>query len=258
MAYIQVEASVRTHRKFLTAGPAASWLWLCGLGYCQEGLTDGFIPAEALDYLGVPKASRLATRLVLAGLWDVCEGGGWQVHDYLRYNKSAAVVSVIKQTKREAGKAGGLASGEARREADASTTSLKQDAKHVSESAVAPREPISSRSVSTRIETSQQRPQPIISKRRLDAAFEGSRVYVPQRKHNDLVALRNHPGAETELFEWYERVSEEWATGKHAMSEPGANMLAFWDARYAEQWPATVTSPAASTRRPSWAPKVGA
>ena len=101
----------------------------------------------------------------------------------------------------------------------------------------------------------ERRPQPIIHKRRPDAAFEGPRVYVPQRKHNDFVALRNHPAAADELFTWYERISEEWATGRHAKSEPGSNMLAFWDARYAEQWPATVQTPTTAQRRPAWAVK---
>src|SRR3990167_8517795 len=129
-------------------------------------------------------------------------------------------------------------SGEARREASASTP------------AEPPREPISSRLDSTRIGSS----QPLVSRRRLDAAFEGPRVYVPQRKHNDLVALRNHPNAVNELYAWYEQVSDEWTTGSRAKDEPGANMLAFWDARYAEKWPATVTVSAPSAaRRPAWA-----
>ena len=44
MAWVRIESSVARHKKFQQAGPAASWLWLCGLLYCQEGLTDGVIP----------------------------------------------------------------------------------------------------------------------------------------------------------------------------------------------------------------------
>lgn len=108
MAYIQVEASVRTHRKFLKAGPAASWLWLCGVGYCQDGLTDGFIPYEAIDFLGIKGATarKLKVTLVAVGLWDEVPGG-WMVHDYLKSNKSAAAVAEVKAKRGSGGNLGG-------------------------------------------------------------------------------------------------------------------------------------------------------
>lgn len=109
MAYARIETSVRTHRKFLTAGPAACWLWACGLMYCQEGLTDGHIPAIALQLLGVPgkaRSERLAAALVAVGLWDKV-ADGWAVHDYLEHNKSAEDVRAIKVERRKAGSQGG-------------------------------------------------------------------------------------------------------------------------------------------------------
>lgn len=106
MAWIKIESSVARNRKFVKAGPAPSWLWVCGLAYCQEGLTDGFIPKEALMYLGVKNAVRLAGHLVTAGLWHV-EGGGWRVNDYLKHNRSAADVADVVEQKRAAGKNGG-------------------------------------------------------------------------------------------------------------------------------------------------------
>jgi hypothetical protein len=117
MIYVKVEVSVPQNGKFLQAGPAPSWLWLCGLCYCQNGLTDGFIPAVAIDHLGVKNARRLADHLVRAGLWDEVKGG-WRVHDYLKHNKSADQVRAGKEGKRAAGAIGGQASGEARRKAD--------------------------------------------------------------------------------------------------------------------------------------------
>jgi hypothetical protein len=150
MAYIQVEASVRTHKKFLKVGPAASWLWLCGVGYCQDGLTDGFIPAEALKYLGVKAPSSLKDQLVAVGLWDEAPGG-WLVHDYLQHNKSAAAVADVKHSKRAAGAAGGRASGEARREAHS-----EAGASAGAEAPIEPpREPISSHLCSTHLISSQ-------------------------------------------------------------------------------------------------------
>ena len=88
---------------------------------------------------------------------------------------------------------------------------------------------------------------PIQGRRRLDAAWEGPRVYVPQRCHSDFVALRN--GAESELFAWYAETSEAWTDGPFKASETGPDMFAFWKARYAEKWPV----PKVDKRIPEWA-----
>jgi uncharacterized protein YdaU (DUF1376 family) len=94
------------------------------------------------------------------------------------------------------------------------------------------------------------RPQPLVTRRRLDAAWEGPRVYVPQRVHTDFKALRNHPDAEPELLTWYARVSEEWTDGARRSESPGADMIRFWKARYDEEWPAAAA--ATSPRMPAW------
>lgn len=114
MAYVKVETSVRTNKKFIVAGPAPSWLWVCGLTYAQDGLTDGFIPVEAIEYLGVKNARRLAEHLVKAELWEVVQGG-WRIHDYLEHNKSAAEVAGIRGERRLSGSKGGRYSGAERR-----------------------------------------------------------------------------------------------------------------------------------------------
>jgi hypothetical protein len=117
MAWMKIETSVARHRKFIAAGPAASWLWLCGLSYCQEGSTDGFIPFDALDYLGVKSPKNLKCKLVVAGLWDEVPGG-WKIHDYLEHNRSAAHINGIREERRKNGSEGGKASGHARRSTD--------------------------------------------------------------------------------------------------------------------------------------------
>lgn len=106
MAYMAIETAVRTHKKFLAAGPAASWLWICGLGYCQDGLTDGFIPEAALNFLGVVDAAPLVRQLVQVRLWEQVEGG-WRMHDYLEHNKPAEVVREIMRKRRAGGMLGG-------------------------------------------------------------------------------------------------------------------------------------------------------
>lgn len=104
--FIKILTSVARNRKFVKAGPAPSWLWLCGVAYCQESLTDGFISDEALDFLGVKNARQLATHLVKAGLWEVTEGG-WLVHHYLEHNRSAAEVAELSGIRADNGKRGG-------------------------------------------------------------------------------------------------------------------------------------------------------
>ena len=106
MAYVKVECSVPRNRKFVKAGPGPSWLWLCGLAYCQEGHTDGFIPLEAIDYLGCRSARNLAKHLVSAGLWDAVDDG-WRVHDYLEHNRSAEQIEALREKRADGGKLGG-------------------------------------------------------------------------------------------------------------------------------------------------------
>lgn len=79
-----------SHPKFVAAGPQAGWLFVCGLCYSNEHLTDGFIPGCALAVVGpgIGHARRLAARLVEAGLWHAVEGG-WQVHGYREYQRNA-------------------------------------------------------------------------------------------------------------------------------------------------------------------------
>lgn len=84
------------------------------------------------------------------------------------------------------------------------------------------------------------RPQPLTSRRRLDAALEYSdRFYVPQRAHRDLLGL-HEPSFEPRLFQWYERVCDEWT---RANRNPGADMIKFWKARHDEEWPADSGKP---------------
>jgi hypothetical protein len=101
-----------------------------------------------------------------------------------------------------------------------------------------------------RSEKTQRARAPLIAKRRKDAAWEGQRVWVPQRLHADFIADRNTPDAETELLVWYENVADEWTTGRCKDTPTGGEMFAFWRARYVEKWPAPVKP---SKRLPAWA-----
>src|SRR4051812_18430034 len=90
MPWVRLEDGFPEHPKIVRAGPAAAWLFVCSLAYANRNLTDGFIPSAIVPRLSELKGTDgLAKRLVEAGLWEAVDGG-FQVHDYLTYQPSAA------------------------------------------------------------------------------------------------------------------------------------------------------------------------
>lgn len=234
MAWIKVESSVARNRKFVKAGPGPSWLWLCGLAYCQEGLTDGFIPSEAIDYLGVKSARHLTKHLIAAGLWDAVDGG-WQIHDYLDHNKPAFEVRRIQRERQDAGANGGKASGEARRKQVASLNEANREAaaKQTANPALT-----ATAEATAEAPTSvghRQGGAPLHTSHRTHAAC--GRICVPADLHSQFVRARHHDGADKELRDWYLAVDDEWTIGAKREANPGGNDFAFWRARFAERWP---------------------
>ncbi len=119
MAWVRISDDFYDHPKFDAAGSLGIALWMAGLAWSNRNLTDGFIPrktalrlldfedaAEAVSHAernGVtndprnnditPSVARfVAERLVKAGLWIEAEGG-FSIHGYLDYQKSAAQIT---------------------------------------------------------------------------------------------------------------------------------------------------------------------
>lgn len=68
------------------AGNGAGWLYLQGLAYAVEHLTDGWIPDYVPRRAGATEAEIEALEHV--GLWiplEVTDDGGWLVHDFADY-----------------------------------------------------------------------------------------------------------------------------------------------------------------------------
>jgi hypothetical protein len=121
VAWVRIEDVVPEHRKHLQAGPAASWLWVCGIAYCQRQLSDGFIPEAAVPLLGVPSgAKRLVELLVKAGLFERVPGG-YRIHDYHDYNERREDALDRKAKSSAQHRTAGLASGAARRTVERKT-----------------------------------------------------------------------------------------------------------------------------------------
>jgi len=122
MSWVKLDDHANEHEKQVDAGPEACWLWACGLMYCnRQKKRTGFIPETQLPGLYVrftpKKAKDLAKELVRVRLWEKVDGG-YLVHDYDQYQPSSGGGgggSDLSSKRAEAGRAGGLRSGESRR-----------------------------------------------------------------------------------------------------------------------------------------------
>lgn len=106
MAWARVDDGWWCHPKVLTLDLDARGLWISALSWsCQQQTSS--IPRQIVAMCG--DDGTVAAKLVDAGLWDATEDG-WAVHDWDDYQSERA-------KKAAAGKLGGKASGESRRDA---------------------------------------------------------------------------------------------------------------------------------------------
>lgn len=106
--FVKLDPRFLLHRKALKVGPFGRLLYISGLCYCVEGLTDGFIPQRSLQRIADvddsdPVAS--ASALVCAGLWIEADDG-WIVNDYMEWQTPAAVAAERRAERSESGQRG--------------------------------------------------------------------------------------------------------------------------------------------------------
>ena len=101
MAWINLDDAVMAHPKILRLSDRAFRAWVSGLCYCQQQLTDGWIPAEAAGIIGADPA--IVAELYNVQLWedDPERPDGWIVHDFLDYNQSKKEAKKIRKATRE-------------------------------------------------------------------------------------------------------------------------------------------------------------
>jgi hypothetical protein len=88
LSWLKIDDGFHSHPKVLEAGNEAVGLWVrCG-AYCAQHLTDGFVPRQIVLIYG---SVTLAEVLVEVRLW-VSVDGGWQMNDFLTYNRSRSQV----------------------------------------------------------------------------------------------------------------------------------------------------------------------
>lgn len=97
---------LHSHPKASHAGLEALGLHLLAMSHTAAYRGEGHVPSAFPKEKAGSKGSRLARRLVEAGLWEV-NGDGWMIHDWLQYNPSNAEADAVADAKRRAGRASG-------------------------------------------------------------------------------------------------------------------------------------------------------
>lgn len=111
MTWFFVDDAWHCHPKVIAAGNAAAGLWArCG-SYCSQQNLEGRIPKLLARAYGTRAE---INRLVAVGLW-VDDGDCYVMHDWTDYNQSRQAAMERRSKRAEAGRLGGLRSGETRR-----------------------------------------------------------------------------------------------------------------------------------------------
>jgi hypothetical protein len=96
MAWVRIHDGAMTHPKVLGLSDRAFRLWVWGLTYAQQHLTNGWLPT-----LAIPAALAKSVKdLVMAALWEPIETG-FQIHDYLDWNDSRELVTKKRHDAKE-------------------------------------------------------------------------------------------------------------------------------------------------------------
>ena len=94
MGWVRLEDSFYTHPQVIDAGHQAAWLYVAGLCYSSQQLTDGRVPKSVVPFLSgmsKPKARAAALRLIDVGLWQDADRAYLAV-DYAKHGRTRALV----------------------------------------------------------------------------------------------------------------------------------------------------------------------
>lgn len=110
MAWTRIDDKFLMNPKVQSVGVHGMALYLAGLIYCNSNLTDGFIAISVLPMIcGMAyqtPSRRIADRLVDANLWELVDGG-YQIHDFLTFNKSKQEIELLNKQRANNGAKGG-------------------------------------------------------------------------------------------------------------------------------------------------------
>lgn len=89
MPYLNLDDGFADHEKVDALSDGAFRLHVAGLCLCAKTLSDGFIAKRRVARLTPSYKPSLLAELLDAGMW-IERPGGYEVHDYLDWNKSKA------------------------------------------------------------------------------------------------------------------------------------------------------------------------
>jgi hypothetical protein len=102
MPWVRLDDRFPSHRKIRLLSHQAFRLYVSGLCYASENLTDGRIPASELRIVADVRSGKSAAKeLVERGLWRDNPDGGWIIHDYHDYNPTADQVRADRAARTE-------------------------------------------------------------------------------------------------------------------------------------------------------------
>jgi hypothetical protein len=94
------------HPKILRAGEPAAWMFVCLLEHCAEHGTNGLVADYVIDGLPLKNVKGRLAHLLASderhGPLLVRVDGGYEIHDYLNWNKPAAALAEQVRAKSEA------------------------------------------------------------------------------------------------------------------------------------------------------------
>lgn len=102
MTWVKLDDGFFYNRKVMALSNGAKLLFVAGVCHCNHQLTDGFIETGAARTLLGMLALRpkVCGELVEAGMWHKREGG-YEVHDYLQYQRDATTARREKAEAKE-------------------------------------------------------------------------------------------------------------------------------------------------------------
>lgn len=107
MTWFKVDDSFYDHPKVFDAPDCAVALWTRAGTWSARNLTDGFVPSGLPARL-CDDPDTAVGQLMNRGLWKRAKGG-YQFHDWAKYQPSAESVKDLREKRAEAGKRGGQA-----------------------------------------------------------------------------------------------------------------------------------------------------
>ena len=100
MTWVKVDDKLPANLKVRSVSVQARWAYVASICYAGANRSDGFIPEASLGM--VDATPKIGAELVTAGLWEATRGG-WNIHDYLKYNRSKTAIESLSERNSENG-----------------------------------------------------------------------------------------------------------------------------------------------------------